>query len=524
MKSAFSFVLFFFSVLVLRAQGTYWQQDLKYKISVSLNEPAKELSGSERIVYKNNAPRALDYIWFHIWPNAYDKSKNTALYAQLRRDKGHRRKLNAYDTGFITDLDFHVNGKKADTEAHSSYIDIIKVKLPEPLKSGDSAIIETPFRVKLPNFFSRSGYTKDQFMICQWYPKPAVYDKDGWHEFPYLDMGEFYSEYASYNVDITLPSSYIVGATGTLQTGSELKKYREIGSANYRNRNYAPLRYQADPSAASKTLSYKADSVPDFAWFASKDFVIHYDTLALNSGKKVDVFTFFSPKGNNLWTSGLDYVKDATRKYSSWIGDYAYPTVQAVQGPSNINSGGMEYPMITLITSDDKKALSLDGVIAHEVGHNWFMSMIGSNEREHPWLDEGLNTYFELRYEAEKYRYNSVFGDNVPAYLKKMSAEDFQSNTYGVIATLDMKAPMESPAGFRNNDEYAMSSYIKPALWIFRLQQTVGPERINKAFRHYFQQWKFKHPGPSDLKTSLEESLGFSIDAWFNQIYQSGGL
>lgn len=522
-------ILLFIFLLFLSFEGIcqtkYWQQELSYTINIRLNEKNNSLSGSETITYKNNSPDPLSFIWFHLWPNAYDKTKNTALYAQLKTDRQHRRKLGQYKSGGIDSLSFSANGQPLKTEAHAKYADVIKVFLPVPLQPGDSTVISTPFRVKLPNFFSRSGFSAEQYIICQWYPKPAVYDSSGWHEFPYLDMGEFYSEYGKYVVNLSVPSSYVVAATGILQNTDELEAYRSIGSKNEANRSYKPLKYQYHGKNAYKTLTYKADSVPDFAWFASKNFVIQYADFTLKSGTQKQAFSFYFDNANSPWVNSIDYLKDATIKYSDWIGDYSYPVVQAVEGPANLNSGGMEYPMITLITSSDKKPSSLDGVITHEVGHNWFMSMIGSNERDYPWMDEGLNTYFELRYEAEKYRENSIFGDRIPNYLKNASFEDFQNNTYGVIATIPMKTEINKASElFKSNEDYALSSYVKPALWLYRLEQAIGAQGMNKAFRTYFQDWKFKHPRPQDLKSSFEKSVGFNLDAWFSLIYQRGGI
>lgn len=520
----FFFFSFCFSISVF-GQDTYWQQDVKYQINASLDDRQQMIKGSEVIIYTNNSPTELSFIWFHLWPNAYDKSKNTALYAQLKKDRKHRKLISSYDTGFIDSLNFQVNGKSAKIEAHPEYIDIVKIILPSPLRKGSSVKISTSFRVKLPNFFSRSGYSDNEYMACQWYPKPAVFDKDGWHPFPYLDMGEFYSEYGSYDVKINVPSAYVVAATGTLQTEVELQKYKELGIKNVTNRNYDPLHYVYTGLEKTKTLHFKADSVPDFAWFASKYFIIHYAPFILSSGRNVDAFSFYFLRTNTPWINSIDYIKDATIKYSNWIGDYAYPTVQAVEGPSNLNSGGMEYPMITLITDSSNKPASLDGVITHEVGHNWFMSMLGSNERKHPWQDEGLNTYFELRYEAAKYRENSVFGNHIPKYLKEAGYEDFQSNTYGVMARIAMRTPIETATGsFKNNDDYALSSYVKPALWLYRLQQSIGEEGVNNAFRNYFNDWKFKHPTPADMKSSFEKSVGFNLDAWFSLLNYRGGI
>src|SRR5690606_14251575 len=149
----------------------------------------------------------------------------------------------------------------------------------------------TPFRVKLPPYFSRSGYADGEFMACQWYPKPAVYDEDGWHAFPYLDMGEFYSEYGDYSVKLTVPSQYVVGATGTSLTEEQLDAYKRIGSGNLADRNGKPEVYNPPFSTPTKTLHYVAPRVPDFAWFADQGSVIHYDTIGLESGRVIDAFS-----------------------------------------------------------------------------------------------------------------------------------------------------------------------------------------------------------------------------------------
>lgn len=508
------------------AQRPYWQQHLRYTIDVSLDDKSHSLSGNESIVYKNNSPDTLSFIWFHIWPNAY-KQESTALFQQIRSDTSRRKKLEKFTYGSIGGLDFKVNGKKAVTEPHSNpqYIDIIKVKLPEPLKPGDSATIATGFKVKLPSYFSRSGYADGEYMACQWYPKPAVYDKDGWHEFPYLDMGEFYSEYGSFKVNITVPSHYVVGATGVLQNQDELQTYRTIGAKNVANRTGTAVKYKPLNNKVNKTLTYVIDNVGDFAWFADKGFVIQYDTIKLASGKVVDAFNYYHDKPNTIWNNSIDYTKDAVKKYSQWIGEYEYPVVQVVEGPENNSSGGMEYPTITLITSPDAKKESLDAVIAHEVGHNWFMSMLGSNERLHTWQDEGLNTYFEFRYEADKYRYNSVFGDNIPEDVKALPEKEFQSRLYGAMMQIPMNSPIDIPADkFASSDDYSMTSYVKTALWLFMLEHEVGRERMDKAFQHYFQQWSGKHPSPDDMKRSFEESLGVNLERYFQLLKKEGGF
>lgn len=519
--------LSFFILTSIKAQQVYWQQHLNYNIKAELNDKDNTITGAETIVYKNNSNSTLDFIWFHIWPNAY-KNDSTALMKQIKNDTARKKKAENFGVGFIEGLSFKVNGETAKTEPHSNptYIDIIKLILPKPLKAGDSITIATPFKVQLPPYFSRSGYADGEFMACQWYPKPAVFDKDGWHEFPYLDMGEFYSEYADYNVALTLPAAYVVGATGVLQTADELAAYKTIGAKNAANRKGKPVVYEAKNKTGKKTLNYIANNVPDFAWFADKGFVVEYDTVQLASGKVVDAFSYYHNKEKTIWNNSIDYVKDATRKYSTWIGEYEYPVVQAVEGPKNNSSGGMEYPMVTLITSPDAKIETLDGVIAHEVGHNWFMSMLGSNERMHTWMDEGLNTYYQFRYEAEKYRSNSIFGDAIPEDIKKMPADKFAGIIYNVIdQNVPMQAAMDIPADqFASSEEYGIVSYVKTALWMYMLESSLGREKVDSAFQFYFSKWHDKHPQPEDLKAAFEESLGADLSKYFDLTKKEGKL
>lgn len=508
-----------------QAQQAYWQQDLRYDIKVQLDDKEKTITGFETIVYKNNSPSALNFIWFHIWANAY-KDKSTALIQQITNDEGRSKKMKDFGTGYIDGLDFKVNGQPAKTEPHPNpqFIDIIKLVLDKPLKPGDSVTITTPFKVKLPPYFSRSGYADGEFMACQWYPKPAVFDKNGWHEFPYLDMGEFYSEFANYSVNITLPSEYIVSATGTLNTRSELDLYKKIGAENVADRNSKPSLYQAADKKENKTLSYYAAKVPDFAWFADKDFVIHYDTIQLSGGKLIDAFSFYHNKMKTIWNNSMDYIKDGIRKYSDWVGEYDYPVVQVVEGPKNNSSGGMEYPMVTLITSPDAKFETLDAVIVHEVGHNWFMSMLGSNERAHTWMDEGLNSYLQFRYEAEKYRGNSVFGDAIPKEMKELPADEFLSRVYDVISkNIPMQSAMDIAADkFPNSNEYGLISYVKTAVWMYMLETSVGWDKVQLAMHNYFNKWKNKHPQPEDMQAAFEEAIGAKLNTFFSLIKKEG--
>jgi hypothetical protein len=513
-----------FTTVNVFAQEHYWQQSINYKINVSLNDKNQSLKGSEELDYTNNSPDVLTYIWFHLWENAY-KNDSTAFAKQLMRDKKGTARLKKFsDRGFVDSLEFTVDGVKALTEADPANIDVIKLILPKPLEPGSTVKIQTPFYVDLPEYISRSGHEGQSYMICQWYPKPAVYDRRGWHQFPYLDEGEFYSEYGNFDVSITLPSQYLVGATGVLQNAEELKQYREIGKSNVASLSRKNSVKYAAPITPTKVLNYKAENVLDFAWFADKDFVVRYDTMEL-PGKTVDVFTYHHPDGNKNWIHSTDYVKSGARAYSSYFREYPYPVVQAVEGPKNEMSGGMEYPMITLITSPDASEPMLDAVITHEVGHNWLMGILATNERTHAWMDEGINTYYQFRYEAEKYRFNSVFGESIPNEVKDKSVEDFQAIVYNALSKIPMKTAIETPSEeFQDEEEYGIVVYVKTAVWMYFMESQLGRDNMDKAMRAYYDEWKFKHPYPEDMKASLEKALGKDLTPYFDLLQKKGNL
>ncbi|GAA4333377.1 M1 family metallopeptidase [Flaviaesturariibacter amylovorans] len=520
------FALGLFAVGAVRAQApaqaAYWQQHICYSIDVALNDQQHSLSGTADMTYINRSPDGLDFIWIHLWPNAY-KDNKTAFAKQLLREKEGKSQLKAMkDNGYIDSLRFTVDGAEARTEAHPEHTDIVKLLLPKPLRPGDSVRIRTPFYVKLPTYISRSGHNGQSYMIAQWYPKPAVYDRKGWHPIPYLDQGEFYNEYGDYTVNITLPGAYIVGATGELQDAEELARYKQLGTANRGTDNDAPY----TNNSASKTLRYSARNVPDFAWFADKGFVIEYDTLQLQpTARPIDVFAYHHPAGNPAWQRSTNFIKDAVRSYSRWIGPYAFPTVQAVEGPKNDNSGGMEYPMITLITMPDATDTTLDAVITHEVGHNWFPMMVATDERTYGFMDEGFNTYYEFLYEAEKYKTNLVLGSVLPAEVRKLPTDQFLGMIYNALNGIPMNAAINTPAtGFRNKEEYGMVTYMKTATWMYILELSIGKEALHNAMRQYFSDWQFRHPYPEDFKASLEKATGKDLSDLFKGLEEKGAF
>ncbi len=509
-------LLFITQGILNKAFSQYWQQEVNYTIDVSLNDKEHTLTGYERIEYVNNSPDTLTYIWFHCWPNAY-KNDKTAFTDQVLENGSTKFYFSDKEQkGYINRLDFKVNNVTAVAEDHPQHIDIVKIILPTPLPPGQKTTITTPFHVKLPYNFSRGGHDGQSYQATQWYPKPAVYDKNGWHPMPYLDQGEFYSEFGKFDVNITVPRNYVVAATGELQNEEEMNWLKTRSSFTWEPvkgkekiaGGQMKTTYQLFPESATetKTLQYQQNNIHDFAWFADKRFIVNYDTCILNSGKVIDVVTYYTPKYKESWKNSINYSKDAVRHYSSLVGEYPYSIVQAVQGPESFG-GGMEYPTITII-SPGIDGKSLDKVIAHEIGHNWFYGILASNERTHPWMDEGINSYYDALYSDGKY--------GKQAQLERIAFE-----TKAVTKT---DQPIELSSERFSASNYGLVTYYKTAEWIRYLESELGTDAFMKAMQEYYRRWQFKHPQPEDFKKVIEESSGKNLDTVFSYLNKKGIL
>ncbi|MEO7316190.1 MAG: M1 family metallopeptidase [Ginsengibacter sp.] len=553
-------LLFIFSQITAPAQTekNYFQQKVDYKIDVVLNETTKTLDGFIEMSYQNNSPDTINFIWFHLWPNAF-KNDRTAFSEQLLQN-GRTDFYFSIDEkrGFINKLDFKVNDIPAVLDDHPLYIDVAKLRLPEPLFPGETIKITTPFHVKIPFNFSRGGYTGNTFQITQWYPKPAVYDRKGWHPMPYLDQGEFYSEFGDFDVKITVPEKLVIAATGDLVSvvddsvlvtdqmphdknigksengGWQIsirdkknvqKERKETSKTNNpligRKSNQKSINLLESSSFGSlKTYHYKQENVHDFAWFADKEFILKQDTLLLSSGRIIDVFAYYSPSGKEVWKNSISFLKDAIKTRSNWLGEYPYSTVKAVETKMAF-AGGMEYPTITNISPVENEK-SLDMVIEHEVGHNWNYGILATNERDHPWMDEGINTYYDNRYQALKYPANSI--DQKKGFFSKRIPADPTDLGYRILTANKNDQPIETRSADLSDMNYVLIAYYKSGLWIERLEKYLGKNVLDRAMHEYYNRWKFKHPNPSDFKKVMEDVSGKNMDSIFSLLNKKGTI
>ena len=521
-----------FVVLISNSQE-YFQQKVDTYIDVELDDENHILRGFEKMVYYNNSSFTLDKIIIHLWPNAY-KNSNTNLAKQKYSDGSISFKYaDSIDLGYIDSLDFKVNGDKVKWQFLNEQVDISELDLTKPLNPGDSITITTPFRVKIPSGkFSRLGHIGQSYQITQWFAKPAVFDKNGWHPMSYLDQGEFYSEFGNYDVSITVPKNYILMATGDLQNEEELEFLNEKAELTSQliKENNLPVRDSfgrkdmsfPKSSVEKKTLRFVQKNVHDFAWFTDKRYHVLKGELNVNN-RKITSWALFTNNEAKLWRRSIEYINDATRYFSKWVGEYPYNHVTAVDGTISAG-GGMEYPNITVIgSSGDSK--SLETVIVHEVGHNWYYGILGSNERDNAWMDEGLNTYIEIRYMEEKYpngyfrkkdsNQNESRGISLNISLEE---KELQHIAYQFNASRNYDQPLKMGSKDFTQMNYGAMVYCKTGIGFHYLKAYLGEELFDNCMNEYFKQWKFKHPNPDDIKAVFETVSNENLD-WFFEDY-----
>jgi hypothetical protein len=381
----------------------------------------------------------------------------------------------------------------------------MRVDLRRPLAPGSTLVLEIRWRFRVPPYGAgRMGHDGDLYQIAQWYPRMAVYDDvRGWNHEPYIGAGEFYLEYGSFNVAITVPATFVVAATGALTNPlTVLTPAQRARLARARTSDTAVAIIAADEagdasrtrptSDGTLTWRFYADSVRDFAFAAAPNF--RWDASGWHG---ILVHTFYRPAAG-LWPEANRMVREALRYFSEQWYPYPYSQISSIEGPIE----GMEYPMITFDPAGPTRT-DLQWVLAHELGHQWMPMVVGSNERLYPWMDEGFNTFIDLANTA-RYFAGSPYGDSIETNPLRLHGEH---SIPGVEQAL-ISRPVEVHDLF-------WTAYQKPALMMQQLRyQVLGPDRFDPAFRAYLRAWAFKHPTPADFFRLMRDQSGMDLD-WF---------
>ncbi|HEY0826677.1 MAG TPA: M1 family metallopeptidase [Bacilli bacterium] len=472
------------------------QRLVEYHIQVALNAKDKQLQGAQTLTWTNPGKKPVTELYFHLYPNAFQSMKSTFVGESGGKLRGKPMPPNTFGSMQVhsiqtiqgDDLLPRMRFVQPD-DGNKNDQTLLLVKLNQPVPPHGKVTLEMSFTVKLPFAFARMGYVDDFVMAGQWFPKLAVYEpagirgvkKEAWNLHQYHGNSEFYADFGIYNVQIQVPSDYIVAATGFPTT-------------------------QPTERNGTKTYHFYADDVHDFAWAASPHFVYTEVPFSSKNIPGMKIKLYLDPRHEHLRNRYLYAAKKALARYSEWYGVYPYSTLSIVIPPDGGNgAGGMEYP--TLVTGWAAAVKhpdeALERVIVHEIGHQFWYGMVASNEFEEAWLDEGLTSYAED---------------------KVMESE------YGIRANLPLESSyITSPAPLKqfswNYDDYSQYSenvYTRAKLVLLGIEKQAGPDQMKRILKTYFQRYKFKHPDSHDFQQVVEEVTKKPWDDYFNQFVYGG--
>ncbi|MBA3671442.1 MAG: M1 family metallopeptidase [Gemmatimonadaceae bacterium] len=477
---------------------SYWQQRADYTIAARLDTTAKSLAGAVTIRYTNNSPDTLRFVWLQLDQNLYrPNSKGSMLFPA-----DSRWGVRGFAGGFAL-ANLRVNGRAAEIHVDDT---MGRIDLAQPIApNGGKATITIDYQFAIPEHGSdRMGRDGALYEMAQWYPRMAVYDDiRGWNTEPYLGQGEFYLEYGDIDYQVTVPAGFTVAGSGVLRNPGDVlsaatrERFARARAAQYPDvvRIIEASEARATPTAGTKTWRFRAENVRDVAWAAAPDF--RWDATSWN-GVMCNAY-YQSPKSGKAWETAAEQSCWTTRNYSALWLKYPYPQITAVAGPV----GGMEYPQFVMVgygtPADSTNAIfkTLD----HEIGHEWFPMIVGSNERRYAWMDEGLNTYQNAFALDRRTPGTNSYPDYVVNWKKAVDAR---------TETALMTAPDQiDPAAL------GAIGYRKPAAVLLPLRNNVvGREAFDQAFREYVRRWAFKHPSPADFFRTVENVSGMDL-GWY---------
>ncbi len=501
----------------------YWQQDVHYTIQAELNEKTHIITGKEFLTYWNNSPDSLTVVYFHLYQNAFQPG---SYYDNLLKQQGYYPSYGKYyeiKKKGTEITKFKVNGVEVKTELDNT---ILKVFLPQVIKSGGKAAFEIEFRSyfdqgsnsrRMKLFTTGRGYV--HFDGVHWYPRIAVYDrKFGWCTDQHLDK-EFYGDYGTYDVELTLASNYVLEATGWLQNRSEvlpdsLRKKLDLSNFTNRKPNDTITVITPYEPGKKKTWIYHAENVHDFAFTADPTYRIDEkywnDILCVAVVREED-----APR----WKNAAEYASKVIKTYSESFGKYIYPKMVVADAKD-----GMEYPMLTLDNGVDPNYRSL---LAHEIGHNWFYGMVGNNETYRAALDEGFTQFLD------SWAVSKIDGDTVyhlpikNSYLRKYHKEQLVVNTRAYDNYIYAAAQRDDRALNTHSSDFDGGSikhaggyghvYYKTATMLYNLQYVLGDSLFIHAMQNYFNTWKICHPYFEDFRNSIISYTQVDLNWFFDQ-------
>ena len=513
-----------------RPGPAYWQQRNDYRIEAALDPATHTVTGTVRLTYTNNSPHDLPFVWMHLEQNLFAPASRGAL----------RTPPDSRWRGSFPEGGYRLGAVTVDGEAVTPVVDDTRMRLdlPEAVEADGGVVdIEVDYSFVIPEYGAdRMGRLDTErgvvYELAQWYPRIAVYDDvNGWNTMPYLGQGEFYLGYGDFEMALTVPTSMTVVATGTLLNPEAV--YTEDQQARLAEAQQSPSRvYLVRPEevgteaarpaqTGTTTWRYRAENVRDVAWAASEAFILDAATASVPQadGSVNDVLIMSAYPHEGLGTPEEPGWEEATRfgrasilNNSRWY-PYPYPVAISVAGVV----GGMEYPMFQF-SGVGARYMSLFGVIDHELGHNWFPMIVGSDERRYAWMDEGFNSYLNTFSNVTFYDENedsSIAGYGMSDSTRIIRLTEGPAAAEFIRQDYSADQPIFTYPDRIRREALGWLAYRKPAKGLLLLRnEIVGPERFDAAFRAYIQRWAYKHPQPADFFRTVEDVTGEDLD-WF---------
>ncbi len=472
-----------------------------YQIDAKLDPPKHTITATETLTYKNLTGQPQQTFPFHLYLNAFQPQSTFMTEVRLSGTRGNGPG-SAWDpkhNGAIKVTKFEVDGTGDLTEKmqfiqpDDHNVDdrtVFQVTLPKAIAPGESVTFRMSFQDVMPEVVERTGYKRDFFMVGQWFPKVGVWWKNTWNCHQFHADTEFFADFGTFDVKLTVPEDEIVGAGGDLRA--------------------------TQPNAdGTKTLTFHSEDVHDFSWTASPHFTDVDDSWTGSAGT-VKIHLLMSPGNMATVPRYLKALKGTLQLYDQWIGPYPYGRITVVDPPhGGLDAGGMEYP--TLITAGTswnmpKGVLEPEVVVEHEFGHQYWYGMVATNEFEEAWLDEGINSYLEVKVMDEIYGKNTST-QNFPF---AQSSEDGDQRTF-YLARPDADPLTRFAWQFIDDRSYGAITYGKTATVLLTLEKVIGEQKLREALHEYFLRYRFKHPTGTDFLKTIEDVSGQDLSWYFNQ-------
>jgi hypothetical protein len=497
----------------------YWQNRVRYSIQARVDPRRPQLEGTERIVYHNASPDSLPFIVFNFYQNLFRGGALNTGGLMVTRLAAQGTTL-----GELARPDYEANlreGRKVPGYVVQGTL--ARVILPRAVQAGDSVVFEVAWNYRVPGSTApRTGFEDALggrvLQIAQWYPQIAVYDDVvGMDVTPYQGQGEFYLDYGEWDVELTLPTGWLVMATGELQNPEQALSptVRQRLAVAMQTDSVVRVvtrdelgRGTAEGTGGQVTWKFRARDVRDFAFAASDRYLWDATRATIPTAgggtRNIPVHAMYRP-GAPGWEQAAHYGDHSTEFLSRAVVPYVYPQISVSEGPIY----GMEYPMLVFIGKPDEDE-QLYEVIAHEVGHEWVPMMVGQDEAAYAWMDEGINTYMEAL------AYNDFFSGRQPDHFIEPRNYYFQL----VAQASKQEAPLMRHADAVANDfAYGVAAYYKPGTLMRSLRAALGDEVFTRGFRTYLNEWHLKHPYAHDFFNTMERVSGKDLDWFWNPFF-----